>query len=394
MNYSQDEKKAWYRKWENYLILFGFIIIVVGILTPFSIIYFNGYKYNLNSFEALGTVGDFFGGTTVGLLSLASLMFVTAAMFMQKEELELQRKEVIATRKEYSITNSTMQKQSFDSTFFSMINLHHNILENLKYKNSSSREAITILRCDLKKQTNLLYRKYKFGKQGIGYDKLRTILCKAYNIETEQLVFKELLELAECENWEKYEVEDEFDKIFSDSIDTSIESMDESDLDFIEHESVRDIFEVRIGNLDLRNHKFESTESLIEELLKIVERFNFKDSDTFLSDEYKIPLEDSHWREYKKQCFTQLWENYDSLLGHYYSNFYLIIDFINNAPESINKKEYYSILKAQLSLDESVLLYYYVKNYHIGKYVSKELFENGFFKRINNCLLWNDDTIM
>lgn len=387
------EIQAWYRKWENYLVIFGFVIIIVGVVTPFLIMYFNDYKYNLNSFEVLGTVGDFFGGTTVGLFSLASLMFVTAAMFMQKEELKLQRDEVKETRKEYSITNSTMQKQSFNSTFFSMINLHHNILENIKYSNSSSREAIAFVLSDIREETILLYRKFKFESH-ISDKELKGILCNAYNLETQQLVHQELLELADIENWEEYYVEDAYDKIFNSYVDTSIDSMEENDLDFIEPESVREIFEKRLRDLDLSNHKFKHKDSLVKELLDIVNRFNCKDCDNILKDDYKIPLDDNQWIEFKKQKFILLWENYENLLGHYYRNFYLIIDYIHNAPESINKKEYYGILKAQLSLDESVLFYYYVNNFHDDKTVSKELYDHGFFERNKNYLLWNDESII
>ncbi|WP_157827591.1 hypothetical protein [Niallia nealsonii] len=42
----------------------------------------------------MGTVGDYLGGTSVGLLSLASILFVVAVIIMQKEELALQKDEL------------------------------------------------------------------------------------------------------------------------------------------------------------------------------------------------------------------------------------------------------------------------------------------------------------
>lgn len=120
--------RLWLSRKENIVIIIGSVIAVIAIATPFSILLLTGWNISYKQFNKLGVVGDFFGGTTVGLLSLASIIFVIAAIVMQKEELALQREEVRKTREEYEITNKTMKKQQFENTFFNMITLHNEIV--------------------------------------------------------------------------------------------------------------------------------------------------------------------------------------------------------------------------------------------------------------------------
>ncbi|MGN7403415.1 putative phage abortive infection protein [Cytobacillus praedii] len=124
----------WISRKENIVIIIGGVIALIALSTPFTILFKTGWIISYEQFEKLGVVGDFFGGTTVGLLSLASIVFVIAAIVMQKEELALQREEVKKTREEYEVTNQTMKKQQFDNTFFNMISLHNDILNTIEVK--------------------------------------------------------------------------------------------------------------------------------------------------------------------------------------------------------------------------------------------------------------------
>lgn len=158
LNEEQEKKKPWYKRKENFWITAGFFVAIIAISVPFFIMLLTKLGFKLESFEDLGVVGDFFGGTTVGLLSLASILFVTAAIVMQKEELELQRKEVMATRREYEITNLTMKKQQFENTFFNMVTLHHEIVNSIVYNDSykklQGRHAIAEIKSSLKNTYN------------------------------------------------------------------------------------------------------------------------------------------------------------------------------------------------------------------------------------------------
>ncbi|MEM5598392.1 hypothetical protein AAHB53_22520 [Niallia circulans] len=88
---------------------------------------------------------------------------LVAAIVMQKEELSLQRKELKATRNEYEITNATMKKQQFESTFFNMINLQQNILKEIQIDGIYGRDAIKELYNSLEKYYNDQFYKKKLA---------------------------------------------------------------------------------------------------------------------------------------------------------------------------------------------------------------------------------------
>ncbi|MEI2360092.1 putative phage abortive infection protein [Priestia megaterium] len=151
----EEEEKFFWKKQENWIIAIGVIAIFAAIATPFVILVELGWKFTYKQFDKLGVVGDFFGGTTVGLFTLASIIFVIAAIVMQKKELELQRKELAQTRKEFETGNNTAKVQQIDNAFFNMLSLHHQIVNHImiteSQKTYNGREAITELR-DICKQ--------------------------------------------------------------------------------------------------------------------------------------------------------------------------------------------------------------------------------------------------
>ncbi len=136
---SSDNKsfKNWIKDESNWIIA-GIITISLAVATPFIIYFASKSTLSADSFSKLGTVGDFLGGTTVGLLSLASILFLISTIVMQRKELGMQREELQLTREElakaneqYKITNETMLKQQFETTFFNMINMHNNLVKGL-----------------------------------------------------------------------------------------------------------------------------------------------------------------------------------------------------------------------------------------------------------------------
>lgn len=134
--------KSFIIRGENWAIIIGVFIILVAICVPFAIIYKLGWIFTYKQFEKLGVVGDFFGGTTVGLFTLASIIFVIAAIVMQKKELELQRKELAQTREEFKTGNTTAKVQQVDNAFFNMLSLHHQIVNNIRTTKGTSSNAI------------------------------------------------------------------------------------------------------------------------------------------------------------------------------------------------------------------------------------------------------------
>lgn len=104
-------------------------------------------------FGDYGPYGDFVAGTLVPVLTFASFLMIVATLGMQKEQLELQRRELRssidemkATRKEFEVQNKTLSIQRFENTFFNMVSLHNQIIESIHYGGQyqkDGRKAIT-----------------------------------------------------------------------------------------------------------------------------------------------------------------------------------------------------------------------------------------------------------
>ncbi|HEE9033891.1 TPA: hypothetical protein R2I11_004202 [Bacillus cereus] len=159
----EEENKSWFSKKENWWIILGILTILIAIATPFGILYKLGWDINYRQFEKLGAVGDYFGGTTVGLFTLASIMFVIAAIVMQKKELELQRSELKLTRDEFKTGNDTAKIQQIDNAFFNMLTLHHQIVNDIeitRFNNTyTGRKAFVKLRNVLEEKLQVKQRK-------------------------------------------------------------------------------------------------------------------------------------------------------------------------------------------------------------------------------------------
>lgn len=131
---SENEKKdKWYGN-ENFWMWAGVTACGLALIIPFAILLCTN-KFSLKGINSLGTFGDFFGGTTVGLFNLSSILLVLTAVIMQRKELE-------QTRNEFVQTNKTLIKQQFDNTFFNMINLHNEIVRTLNEHNVSGKELL------------------------------------------------------------------------------------------------------------------------------------------------------------------------------------------------------------------------------------------------------------
>ncbi|ETT37038.1 hypothetical protein C161_11033 [Paenibacillus sp. FSL R5-192] len=384
-------------KKENILMWFGSIIAVITVFVPFAIIYFTKAPYTVDSFGKLGTIGDFFGGTTVGLLSLASISFVTAAIIMQKEELRLQRAELKATTAEYKITNATMRKQQFDSTFFNMINLHHNILKEITYQEGTGRDAIALLF----KRVN---EEYKSG------------VLNSYELELKELILVS----------SKTTVVNDFllkSFIFNKKQDYIHEIRKKAengrirDFDFISKQYVIKNVETKINDikndidgrwLEIKEKEKKDFDSLQENksfLNKILREANFEELmkasvqndfiQTYTQDTLLSPL-----NYLKIKAYETVYNENENSIGHYYRNLYRIIkliqdekfveDVVNN---EIEKKKYRGILRAQLSSFELMMLFYNVVYSQKGEKFRSYLMNTNFFDDhlVQSDFIWAND---
>lgn len=137
------ETKKPYQKW----ISFAFVVAILGMMSSYIMpwILIDAIPYIMDLFgfkprklpQELNALGDWFGGTSTPLLSFASFLLITVAMFMQREELSLQRKELEATRDVLKDQSKTMARQMFENTLFQMISLHHEIVNSVSYNTIS-----------------------------------------------------------------------------------------------------------------------------------------------------------------------------------------------------------------------------------------------------------------
>lgn len=94
--------------------------------------------YYLKDMADRGTFGDMFGAINA-LFSGLAFAGVIYAIFLQKNELSLQRTELELTRNELEgqklqmqAQNETFKRQSFENTFFSLLDQHNSIINNLE----------------------------------------------------------------------------------------------------------------------------------------------------------------------------------------------------------------------------------------------------------------------
>ncbi|MGC8230987.1 putative phage abortive infection protein [Pseudobacillus badius] len=129
---SKGIKKGWFNA--------GLIAIGAAITLPIVIIIFSKTKFTTEKIGHLGPVGDFLGGSTIGLLSIASIFFIIHTIRIQSTELSLQREELTLTRNElektrevHELSHNTMIKQQFENTFFNMLSLHNEIVNSIHF---------------------------------------------------------------------------------------------------------------------------------------------------------------------------------------------------------------------------------------------------------------------
>jgi hypothetical protein len=94
--------------------------------------------YYLKDVADRGTFGDMFGAINA-LFSGLAFAGVIYAILLQKNELSLQRDELELTRNELKgqklqmqVQNETFKRQNFENTFFSLLDQHNSIINNLE----------------------------------------------------------------------------------------------------------------------------------------------------------------------------------------------------------------------------------------------------------------------
>lgn len=132
---------SFYKKHIYWFIFAAVAIIVIALCVAYSII----ICAKISSPAERGTFGDMFGAVGA-LFSGLAFAGVIVTMLQQKEELELQRKELAQTnlalesqRKEMESQNRTIMLQRFENTFFNMLNFNVSIRNGIYYTSSGEK---------------------------------------------------------------------------------------------------------------------------------------------------------------------------------------------------------------------------------------------------------------
>lgn len=359
--------KEWIKQNENKWIAGGIITGSIAIITPVIIYFASSSNLSASSFAKLGTVGDFMGGTTVGLLSLTSILFLVSTLVMQRKELGMQREELQLTRdelakanKQYEITNDTMLKQQFETTFFNMINMHSDLVNKLNLEEGKVKGTDVFV-------------------------KLNSAINKAF--ETDGLN-QFLLDII------YYYRKDLFELI---EIIARMNSGDESYTISRENKSVDEL--IKKFKLLLEYGIYEDTyedkdaSGIIGGYDKLLTKLNNQgNTNTLLSKFDNEYLKTTHYKGYAYNI-TMKASNY--ILENYFISFQALINAINDAPfDEKSKKTYFSILYIKFSMSEiNILLYEAIINHNrfVTEFLKGYLSFNTNMKLLENVLVGNSN---
>ncbi|WP_242321381.1 putative phage abortive infection protein [Bacillus cereus group sp. BfR-BA-01312] len=390
----------------KFLTRVGVFLIFVAMAVPLII----KYIHSSETLAELGPIGDFIGGTTVAFLTAASVVLLLATIIMQRKEIKISQQSIeelvkqteasIAqaneARKETQVTNETMKKQQFESTFFNMVNLQHNILKEIQYKDYEGRIAIHKLYKELKNiYEHQVYRQYKtqFINNIIisgNIDKLNDLIHQVL-VDEALSDYKKDFEKSHVpkvgHNGKKDFKEQEFFYTLLNS------GMDEK-----WNEIERQVIE----NFEM-NIKYNR-----EKCREILVKSNFKryfEKDASVNHEYiiefKMGFHNSPLMELKREAYESLYKKHENIIGHYYRNLYRIVKLIQNTTfnkeskkrDNEEKRMYRGILRAQLSSFELLMLFYNISYSEKGKKFKELVAGINFFDDhlIEKDFIWKND---
>ncbi len=106
------------------LVAAGCIVVVLAI----------DLRYGLVEGSNLGPFGDFFGGVLNPVFTFLTVFGLVITIVIQRTELRL-------AREEYAKTSAALTTQAVESTFFSSVQLHHKIVDGLRFEPDSLPES-------------------------------------------------------------------------------------------------------------------------------------------------------------------------------------------------------------------------------------------------------------
>ena len=118
------------------------MLAIIGVIGIWIASWFFICKY-IEGIDERGMFGDMFGAVNALFSGLAFAGLIVTLLY-QKEELKLQREELAQTREElksqrveFEEQNKTLKRQRFENTFFNILSLQQNIVNDLFYTTKS-----------------------------------------------------------------------------------------------------------------------------------------------------------------------------------------------------------------------------------------------------------------
>lgn len=153
-------------------IPFYVALATIFILTVLGLTYL---LQNSSSYDDRGTFGDMFG--------FANAVFTGFSIVGLLYTILLQRKDINNQREELSKQNESVYIQNFESTFFQMIALYNNFLENLRFGNNIGRNILRSIAANVLNNIG----DYITLNKGIDLEVTRRLYLRSYNLYGSQM---------------------------------------------------------------------------------------------------------------------------------------------------------------------------------------------------------------
>lgn len=177
-----------------------------------GVVWFGGIwfvNHMTNSPEKAGVLGDSAGAINALFSALAFAGVIIAMTLQRKElklqrsELRLQRKELKATHEQFETQNDTLKRQRFENTFFQMMSLQQEIVNDLTFSYHEPQETSTV------PVTKTVTGRDVFGGM---YKKIRVKDTKGQKVVTFRL--EQLINAVGIDVYEKLDDPEYFDHYF------------------------------------------------------------------------------------------------------------------------------------------------------------------------------------
>ncbi|MFJ3386640.1 hypothetical protein [Lysinibacillus sp. NPDC086135] len=248
---------------------------------------------------------------------------------MQREELQMTRDELAKANEQYRISNDTMLKQQFETTFFNMINMHNNLVKGLTLYGTTVNDKDVFI--NIYEAIESYYKK----------DSLKSCLQK--------ILFRERDSLDELGS----DFINFYNKINDDSIEVDIGY------------NVKTF--VRLANKYIIGDRYDPI--LMEDITVFyIFRINYEELENYLyrysNDNFinRITEEFVKNEEYKTTAIHLVDHKFKFPFNHYFESIISVIDFLEGSNLNENEKEnYFRIFFSNLTTYEKTIINLYTK---------------------------------